>query len=117
MRMNEALQDVMTCDELPVYVNEAKKEDAYPYAVFTTKRLIADTVSQYRMTVNVWDMRDTWNRAEMLAMELEKRIDHMRFEFEGGAGMIYKDTCEPIVVEDKKLKKIELTFEVRVVEE
>lgn len=117
MRMNEALQDVMTCDELPVYVNEAKKEDAYPYAVFTTKRLIADTVSQYRMTVKVWDMRDTWNRAEMLAMELEKRIDRMRFEFEGGAGMIYKDTCEPIVVEDKKLKKIELTFEVRVVEE
>ena len=35
MRMNEALQDVMTCDELPVYENEAKKEDVYPYSGYS----------------------------------------------------------------------------------
>lgn len=117
MRMNEALEEVLSSRELPAYANEAPADAKYPYAVFKTKRITSGTICQYRMTVNVWDQRDTWNRAEMLADKLERRIDHTRFEFDAGAGMIYKDTCESNVVEDKKLKKVELTFEVRTVEE
>lgn len=117
MRMNEALEEVLSSIGLPAYVNEAPADAKYPYAVFKTKRITSGTVCQYRLTVNVWDQRDTWNRAETIADKLERNIDHTRFEFDSGAGMIYKDTCESNVVEDKKLKKVELTFEVRTVEE
>ena len=117
MRMNEALEEVLSSRELPAYANEAPTDAKYPYAVFKTKRITSGTVCQYRLTVNVWDQRDTWNRAETIADKLERNIDHTRFEFDSGGGMSYKDTCESNVVEDKKLKKVELTFEVRTVEE
>lgn len=117
MTMNDALAEMITSKEMQAYPNEAPKDALYPYAVISTKRLQSGTINQYRMSVNIWDQRNTWNRAEALARELEKRIDHMRFEFNDGAGMVYKDTNESVVCDDKKLKKIELTFEVRTVEE
>ncbi len=114
--MSQSLKQVL--EELTgAYYEEAPKDTAYPYAVFSMRRISeADGRQSYSLEINVWDQHAYYSRAENMMDALEKKLhrtNHLTGEY---LIRIFKGARQNVPDPDKSIKRIREQFELYVYE-
>ncbi|WP_300766989.1 hypothetical protein [uncultured Acetatifactor sp.] len=99
------------------YYEEAPEGAAYPYMVFSARRLTEDAGQQvYTLEVNAWDQHPYYSRAEGMMDVLEGKLHRCNYMTEGHLIRIFKGARQNIPDSDKTIKRVREQFEMRVYE-
>ena len=112
MSLKEELESL-----IGAFYEEAPKEAAYPYKVFSTKRLSeSDGRQQYNLEINVWDQHHYYSRAESIMDELEQKLHRCNHLTDKFLIRIFKGQRENVPDPDKTIKRVRAQFEMQVYE-
>ncbi len=99
------------------YHENAPRNAAYPYAVFTATQLGEDDGKQtYSLEVNVWDQNEYYSRAESRMDALEGKLHRCNFQGRGFLIRIFKGRRQNVPDPDKSIKRVREQFEMQVYE-
>ena len=99
------------------FYEEASAEDAYPYMVFSAKRLSESCGKQiYSLEINVWDQNEYYSRAENMMDDLEKKLHQRVHMTERFLIRIFKGMRQNVPDPDKTIKRVREQFEMHVFE-
>lgn len=99
------------------YHEEALEDAAYPYMVFSARRLTEDAGQQvYMLEVNAWDQHPYYSRAESMMDSLESRLHRCNFMTGGYLIRIFKGARQNVPDPDKTIKRVREQFEMHVYE-
>ncbi len=111
----ESLEKVL--EELTgAYCEEAPEDAAYPYMVFSARRLAEDAGQVYVLEFNAWDQYPYYSRASSMMDGLESRLHRCNYMTEGHLIRIFKGARQNVPDPDKTIKRVREQFEMRVYE-
>lgn len=96
---------------------EAPEDAAYPYAVFSARRISESDGKQiYSLEINVWDQNTYYSRAESMMDELEHKLHRCNYMTDSHLIRIFKGQRQPVTDPDKDIKRVREQFEMHVYE-
>lgn len=99
------------------FLEKAPKDVAYPYKVFSVKRLTeSEGRQQYTLEINVWDQHDYYSRAESMMDELESKLHRCNHLTDDFLIRIFKGQRENVSDPDKSVKRVREQYEMYVYE-
>ena len=116
LELRDLLKQALTLDESKAYPSEASKNATYPYSVFTVKITDPSSVPVVGiLEVNVWDMQNTYSRANSIMDAIEKKTE-VRHTNEKMMAWMYKGQRDEVPDENKDIKRVREQFEIRFAE-
>lgn len=114
--MSQSLSQVL--EELTgAYYEEAPKDTAYPYAVFSMRRISeSDGRQSYSLEINAWDQNAYYSRAENMMDALEKKLHQTNRLTEEYLIRTFKGARQNVPDQDKSIKRVREQFELYVYE-
>ena len=114
--MNDSIKQILS-QIMNTHEDNAPESATYPYCVFETRLTGRDDVtSRYVLEINIWDKRDTYNRAETYSKKIDAVLDHAICNFGSGKWRTYISDKRHVQDEDKRLKRIKMEYELIAVE-
>ena len=114
--MNDSIKEILS-EIMNTHEDNAPESATYPYCVFETRLIGKDDVtSRYVLEINIWDKRDTYNRAETYSKKIDAVLDHAICDFGSGKWRTYTSDKRHVLDEDKRLKRIKMEYELIAVE-
>ena len=99
------------------YCEDAPNDAAYPYKVFSARRLSESEGKQnYILEINVWDQNAYYSRAQSIMEQLEKELHRCNYISEDYLIRIFKGQSEKVTDQDKDIKRVREQFEMFVYE-
>lgn len=106
-KLREELEEYITS-----YYNEAPEDAAYPYSVFSLRRIgTEDERQRYILEINVWDRNQYYSRADEMMDKMEEKLDGCLSLSDDTLFYCYKGEREPVTDKDKSIKRIREQFE------
>ena len=97
------------------FYEEAPTEAAYPYCVFSARRLSeSDGWMNYVLEVNVWDQHKYYSRAESMMDALEQKLHRCNHMTEKHFIRIFRGQRQNVADPDKSIKRVREQFEMQV---
>lgn len=114
--MSQSLKQVI--EELTgAYYEEAPEGIAYPYAVFSMRRISeSDGRQSYSLEINAWDQYAYYSRVENMMDALEKKLHQTNRLTEEYLIRIFKGARQNVPDQDKSIKRVREQFELYVYE-
>lgn len=99
------------------YCEEAPQKIAFPYAVFSARRLNeTDERQAYILEINVWDQHPYYSRAEGMMDDLERKLHKCNQLTDRYLIRIFRGQRQNVPDQDKDLKRVREQFEMYVYE-
>lgn len=99
------------------YREEAPGDAAYPYMVFSARRLTEEAGRQtYALEVSAWDQHPYYSRAESMMDALERKLHRCNYMTEGHLIRIFRGARQNVPDPDKAIKRVREQFEMHVYE-
>lgn len=96
---------------------EAPEDAAYPYAVFSARRISeSDRKQIYSLEINVWDQNAYYSRAESMMDELEQKLNRCNQMTDLFLIRIFEGQRQNVPDPDKTIKRVREQFEMHVYE-
>lgn len=114
--MSQSLKQVI--EELTgAYYEEAPEDTAYPYVVFSMRRISeSDGRQSYSLEINAWDQYAYYSRVENMMDALEKKLHQTNRLTEEYLIRIFKGARQNVPDQDKSIKRVREQFELYVYE-
>lgn len=115
--MNKIIKSILEdATGFDVYDRQAPDSAKYPYIVFEARRLsVVDYIENFVLEVNVWDKYRTYSRVDDIAKKIDKALDHER-NLDKGLMVFYEGIKQPVLDDNKEIKRIRSQFDVVVIE-
>ena len=108
---------LMNATGFDAYEMEAPDNANYPYIVFEPRRIsVVDYIENFVLEINVWDKNKTYNRVDGITDKIEKALDHEHNLNKKKLGVFYKGNRQPVLDEDKQIKRVREQFDMIVIE-
>lgn len=99
------------------FCEEAPKDAAYPYKVFSARRISEEDGKQtYVLEINVWDQNSYYSRANSVMDALEHELHRCNYMTDSHLIRIFKGQRQPVTDPDKDIKRVREQFEMHVYE-
>ena len=99
------------------YCEEAPEGAAYPYLVFSARRMAEDAGRQvYALEVSAWDQHPYYSRAGSMMDGLERKLHRCNYMAGGHLIRIFKGARQNVPDSDKTMKRVREQFEMHVYE-
>lgn len=110
--LGKALEDLTGA-----YREEAPEDAAYPYLVFSARRLTEEGGGQvYALEVSAWDQHPYYSRAEGMMDMLERKLHRCNYMAGGRLIRIFKGARQNVPDSDRTIKRVREQFEMHVYE-
>ena len=102
---------------LEAFPEEAPKDAAYPYKVFSARRISGkDGKQTYELEINVWDQNSYYSRANSVMDALEHELHRCNYMTDSHLIRIFKGQRQNVTDPDKDIKRVREQFEMHVYE-